>query len=168
MSAGHLRIAVRVSPDYVKRVLAMPGVAAEIARLKHLVHRRDVPYLAGYSTNGRHLYEDRRLPRYLYVRGHRLDLWNPRGPLLTHEQTEKALIDRAGLDYQHAHAVATICEHAILRKLGIDPQSYEDTLRPYIRSAEAETVTNPPPDLDLTPYQDEHDWGELRKLRRIA
>lgn len=165
MSAGHFHQSVKVSPAFVTRVLSLPGVQPEIARQKRLIHGYDVPYLAGYSKDGNRLYIDRRLPRFIFLGRHKIDLWALDGPLLVHEQTEKALIDHAGLDYQHAHAVATICEHGILHKRRINPQSYEDKLRPYIRKAEGETVTNPPLDLDVTPYLDERDRSELRKLR---
>ncbi|MHB8392289.1 MAG: hypothetical protein ACYDBH_22375 [Acidobacteriaceae bacterium] len=119
----------------------------------------DIPYLGGYSEDGLTVYLDRRLPRYLDA----VDVWRF---IWVHERTEKALIDQFGWDYQRAHAAATQVEHEAVRAYGINPAGYEDSLRPWIRSADHESVTRVPADLDLTPYEDERDRRVLRELGR--
>ncbi len=122
----------------------------------------DIPYLGGYSQDGRTVYLDRRLPIHMTIDGR---LINVGSLICIHERVEKSLITR--MHYAPAHAIATFFEHEAVIHLGLSPQSYESALRPYIRACAHETVTRIPPDLDLTPYEDEHDRTTLRKLGAV-
>lgn len=135
--------------------LLSPPIWALFERQFTVDCHHDIPYLAGYSVSGTVIFLDRNLP---------IELSHLFPFIIIHERTEKALIDGVLADYQDAHAVATLVEHAFVRDAGIDPDDYESILKPYIRSADHESVTNPPWNLDLTPYEDEHDKKVLREL----
>ncbi len=117
----------------------------------HPVVVADVPYAAGPAKDGRAIYIDRRIPRYLDVQGKRVDVHEA---VALHEIREKPRLD-AGEPYDgSAHNSALKDEHAFLReKYGIDPAEYEKALRPYIDAARAQAdKTLIPTDLDHTPY----------------
>ncbi len=121
----------------------------------------DIPYLAGYSTDGRTIYIDRDLPRSFLVRGRpvRADRF-----LAVHERTEKAHIDR-GLRYRSAHRFALRAERAQVRAAGVSWAAYRRFMRAYIRRAARKRLTRVPRDLDLTPYRDCKDVALLRRMR---
>lgn len=123
----------------------------------------EIPYLAGYNRTGTVVYIDKMLPR-TFPSGNAHYSVDPF--LLVHEKTEKALIDALGWTYQEAHKVATLVEHLELYfRVGVQPDTYEDFLRPYVKKALHQRLVNVPPDLDLTPYQDTHDYSVLKKLQ---
>ena len=157
MSAG----APKTERPVDRRALKLPQVKQLLARPVQVVRAYDIPYLAGYSQDGHIIYLDRHLPQILPV-GKRLV---PIGKYLQiHERTEKAILDALGTTYQAAHALATDAEHRALQAALIDPVKYEAALAPYIRSAAHESIQKVPPNLDLTPYLDEHDRTHLRAL----
>jgi hypothetical protein len=121
----------------------------------------DVPYLGGYSQDGKTVFFDRRLPQRLFIEDQPVRIAKY---LMVHECVEKALIDTFHLTYEQAHAIATEVEHRTVLENGLSPAAYERALKPYIREADHETVTYPPPDLDLTPYRDEKDRRHLVEL----
>jgi hypothetical protein len=144
------------SPDPVLvRALLSAPVWALFERPFRVDVLHDIPYLAGYSVDGSVIFIDRNIP---------VELVSLIPFLLIHERVEKALIDGTMADYQEAHAVATFVEHIVVSDAGLNPDEYEAVLKPYIRSADHESVTNPPWNLDLTPYEDEHDKKVLREL----
>lgn len=136
---------------------------AAIHRRKRIDHRHDVPYLAGYSTDGATIYIDRHLPKTYTTRsGRRVRIERF---LLLHEAVEKALIDEVGLHYQHAHQIATRAEQAAVRSEGLSWSEYDRFTQRYVKTMGSERVTRPPPDLDLRPYLDERDTPVLRRMR---
>ena len=60
----------------------------------------DIPYIAGYSEDGKTVFIDRHLPRSFrwLLKTVRVEPF-----LLTHEIVEKALLDELRLHYLHAH-----------------------------------------------------------------
>lgn len=143
---------------------ALRGISAHPTRTDRSY---DIPYLGGYSEDGRTIYLDRRLPKLLSLPDRRK--FCPYPFLLVHERVEKWLLDHRKLPernpYLWAHRIATAAEHQAVREAGISPEEYEAALRPWIRSADHESVTHIPPDLDLTPYRDERDRHLLAELR---
>lgn len=117
----------------------------------------DVPYVAGYSKNGKTIYID----RHLKMMEDKIDI-SPY--LILHERTEKTLIDLFGLDYQHAHHIAIQQEKESVIKDGLDWKKYSDHYTKYIKGCAKEKLTKIPPDLDLTPYKDENDKTLLKAL----
>lgn len=125
----------------------------------------DVPYLAGYSKDGRTIYIDQDLPKTFPFRGRRVEV-DPF--LILHEAVEKALADRLGLVYQFAHQIALRVEQAAVRDSGIDWDAYDAFMQRYIKEAEEDQRYEIPPDLDLEPYEDEHDQQTLHRMRQDA
>ena len=75
----------------------------DIRSRKKLDRRWDIPYLAGYSRDGRTIYIDRHLPES-FQSGDKIICTDKF--LILHEALEKAVIDQLGLVYQHAHQLA--------------------------------------------------------------
>jgi hypothetical protein len=116
----------------------------------------DVPYIAGYSTDGETIYIDRHLPETIKfeIDGKKYEL-DPTPFLLTHERTEKALIDALGYGYSQAHRVATAAERRQFMQHhgpGIWVH-YQAAMDKYAKYDEHEKLQKPPKDLDMTPYE---------------
>jgi hypothetical protein len=121
----------------------------------------DVPYLAGYSSNGKTIYIDRHLPeRFVWQRREvAVDRY-----LILHEAVEKTLIAQLGLHYQHAHQIATRAEEAAVRADRIPWRAYDRFMQRYVKQMGSERLKRIPPDLDLKPYRDEHDRDLLARI----
>lgn len=118
----------------------------------------DVPYLAGYSVDGKTIYID----RHLSLRIGKTDILPY---LLEHEHTEKVLEDVAGLDYDQSHAIATMREHQLIEEDGeITPKEYEAHIRGLCKKIEHEKLTKLPPELDLKPYEESKDYDLLKRI----
>ena len=151
---------LRVLDTYVSSAMLDHALDA-IARRRTIQRQYDVPYLAGYSTDGKRVYIDRHLPEtFIYKKQQvRVDRY-----LLLHEEVEKALIDEVGLLYQYAHQIATRAEEAAVRADGISWRAYDRFMQTYIKRMGDERLTALPPDLDLKPYRDEHDYELMQRM----
>jgi hypothetical protein len=134
-----------------------------VRRVKKLDRRHDIPYLAGYSKNGRTIYIDRHMPKSFVYRGRRI---NTDKFLILHEEVEKTLIDQLGLNYLHAHQIATRAEQAAVRAAGISWHAYDRFMQAYVKRVGDEKLKKVPADLDLKPYRDEHDYALVRQMLR--
>jgi hypothetical protein len=69
-------------------------------RVRRVSHDYDIPYIAGYSVDGKTIFIDRHLPRTIrwLLKTVRVEPF-----LLTHEIVEKAMLDELRLHYLHAH-----------------------------------------------------------------
>jgi hypothetical protein len=94
----------------------LEDVVVALHRRVEVSHEFDIPYIAGYSLDGRTVYIDRHLPRTIQSEGRRVRL---EPFLITHEVVEKALLDRLGLHYLHAHQVALRAERDAVRAAGL-------------------------------------------------
>lgn len=152
MSAGNFSVRTN---GQKRRELLEEAVAADLDtdRDVKVDENHDLPYLAGYSKDGRTIYIDRHLAKEApEIDGQPYSVW--RAALIEHEASEKETIDE-GFSYDEAHIrVATPREHAVLRLLRMQPGTYERELRPFIKAAEHEKIVKPPADLDCTPYKD--------------
>ncbi len=88
--------------------------------------------------------------------------------LLLHEEVEKTLIDQLDLHYQHAHQIATRAEEAAVRADGISWRAYDRFMQSNVKRMGDERLTKLPPDLDLKPYRDEHDYDLMRRMVAAA
>jgi hypothetical protein len=88
--------------------------------------------------------------------------------LVTHEVVEKALLDELHLHYLHAHQIALRTEQAAVRAAGIAWRDYNRFTKANEKKIGDERLVRVPRDLDLTPYRDEHDLPELRKIISAA
>jgi hypothetical protein len=156
LSTGHRLGGGRSSKLLVDRCLKDPEVRRLLYRYEHLDDGYDIPYLAGYSTDGKTIYIDRHLPEMLsYHHDGRQREYDPRRFLIDHESMEKALIDAFGWRYEHAHDVATAYERRHVLEAGLLWQPYQEAYRPYIKADEHERLKKVPAELDLTPYEDD-------------
>jgi hypothetical protein len=146
--------------------LTSDGVMQDVieAVLKNARMKRtfDVPYLGGSSKSGT-IYIDRDLPRTFTTKGHRV----PADPfIILHEAIERAVGDRLGLSYQHAHQIALRVEEAAVRAAGVSWHDYNAFMQQNIEKA-GKDFSKLPPDLDLKPYRDEKDVEMLKRIRQI-
>jgi hypothetical protein len=143
------------------------AVLEDVIRALHrrvkLDHEHDIPYIAGYSKDGKTIYIDRHLPGTFVWKGqaHRVSPF-----LLTHEKIEKALLDEIGLHYLHAHQIALRAERDAVRGAGISWRAYQGFMKRHEKQIADERIVKVPRDLDLTPYRDERDFNTLERLVR--
>jgi hypothetical protein len=131
-------------------------------RIKTIDRAHDVPYLAGYSLDGKTIYIDRHLPRSFLYKGRTISVDRY---LLLHEEVEKTLIDQLDLHYQHAHQIATRAEEAAVRADGVSWRAYDRFMQQFVKQMGDERLTKLPVDLDLKPYRDEHDYDLMRRMK---
>jgi len=146
---------------YVSSLMMDRALDAICRRVKTLDRKHDIPYLAGYSLDGKTIYIDRHMPQFFKFRGRTIDTDRF---LILHEEVEKTLIDQLGLHYLHAHQIATRAEEAAVRAAGIVWRDYDRFMQKYVKRIGDERLTKVPLDLDLKPYRDEHDDDLLRRM----
>jgi hypothetical protein len=139
-------------------------VVQALRRRVRVVNRDyDIPYIAGYSTDGHTVFIDRHLPRSFrwLMKTVRVEPF-----LLTHEIVEKALLDELRLHYLHAHQIAMRAERDAVKAAGVSWWAYQRFMKSYEKPIEEEKLAKVPAALDLTPYRDEKDFALLRRLVR--
>src|SRR5947209_18839599 len=97
-------------------------VEAALARASRISRDYDIPYVAGYSVDGRTIFIDRHMPKSLAVAGRRVGTDRF---IALHEIIEKALLDQLRLHYLHAHQIALRTEQAAIRAAGIPWRAYD-------------------------------------------
>lgn len=161
--AAHHKL--RIPDTYVSSLMLDRALDAIAHRVGAIDREHDIPYLAGYSLDGRRIYIDRHLPPTFRYRGR--DVAVDRY-LLLHEEVEKTLIDQLHLHYQHAHQIATRAEEAAVRADAISWRAYDRFMQQYVKKMGDERLTKLPDDLDLKPYRDEHDFDLMRRMAAAA
>jgi hypothetical protein len=158
-TAPHKKL--RLPEWYVSSLMMDRALDAICRRVKNLDRKHDIPYLAGYSLDGKTIYIDRHMPPTFKFRGRTIDTDRF---LILHEEVEKTLIDQLGLHYLHAHQIATRAEEAAVRAAGIEWRAYDRFMQKYVKTIGNERLTKVPKDLDLKPYRDEQDDDLLRRM----
>ena len=158
-TAPHKKL--RVPEWYVSSLMLDRALDAVVRRVKDLDRKHDIPYLAGYSNDGKTIYIDRHMPRTMTFRGRVVDTDRF---LILHEEVEKTLIDQLGLHYLHAHQIATRAEEAAVRAAGILWRDYDRFMQKHVKTIGDERLRKVPADLDLKPYRDEHDFDLLARM----
>jgi hypothetical protein len=158
-TAPHKRL--RLPEWYVSSLMMDRALDAVVRRVNKLDRAHDVPYLAGYSLDGKTIYIDRHMPRAFTFHDRRIETDRF---LILHEEVEKTMIDQLGLHYLHAHQIATRAEQAAVRAAGITWRDYDRFMQKYVKTIGDERLTKVPKDLDLKPYRDEHDDDLLRRM----
>ena len=162
-TAPHVKIHM---PDwYVSGLMMDRALDAICRRVKKFDRKHDIPYLAGYSLDGKTIYIDRHMPPTFKFRGRTI---NTDRFLILHEEVEKSLIDQLGLHYLHAHQIATRAEQAAVRAAGVNWRDYDRFMQKYVKRIGDERLTKVPKDLDLKPYRDEHDDDVLQRMLKSA
>ncbi|HEY6336048.1 MAG TPA: hypothetical protein VI113_09200 [Alphaproteobacteria bacterium] len=152
---------LRVPDWYASSLMMERALDAIERRVKKLDRSHDVPYLAGYSNDGKTIYIDRHLPRKMKSRGREIEVDRY---LILHEEVEKTLIDQLGLHYLHAHQIATRAEQAAVRAERISWREYDRFMQKYVKRIGDERLAKVPGDLDLKPYRDEHDYDLIQRM----
>jgi hypothetical protein len=158
-TAPHKKL--RLPEWYVSSLMMDRALDAIARRAKRLDRNHDIPYLAGYSEDGKTIYIDRHMPRSFRFQGREVDTDRF---LILHEEVEKTLIDQLGLHYLHAHQIATRVEQAAVRCAGIEWRAYDRFMQKYVKQIGDERLTKIPADLDEKPYRDEHDYDLLTRM----
>lgn len=122
----------------------------------------DVPYVAGYDKTKHIVYIDNKQPLEAKLNGKMVDIEKY---LVLHEVIEKALINYSNLKYQHAHQIALRMEKEAVENDGLNWEEYNNFFEKWIKTIGEEKIKNPPENLDLTPYKDEHDEKLLKNLK---
>lgn len=153
---------LRLPEWYVGSLMLDRALDAIVRRVKNLDRQHDIPYLAGYSLDGKIIYIDRHLPQTFRFHGRDIEVDRY---LILHEEVEKTLIDQLGLHYLHAHQIATRAEQAAIRADRISWRDYDRFMQKYVKRIGDERLSKVPADLDFKPYRDEHDWDLLRRMQ---
>src|SRR6266481_1245401 len=85
---------LRMPEWFVSSLMMDRALDAIVRRAKTLDRKHDIPYLAGYSRDGKTIYIDRHMPPSFRFRGRTIETDRF---LLLHEEVEKTLIDDLGL-----------------------------------------------------------------------
>ena len=158
--AAHRRL--RGSDVAVSSLMLDRSLDAILRRIR-LDRNHDIPYVAGYSQDGRVIYIDRQMPTIMNLSGREVHIDRY---LILHEAVEKSLIDNLGLHYQHAHQIALRVEEAAIRADGISWHDYDQAMQCFVRKFGDKVLTSIPSDLDVQPYRDEHDWDLLKRMAK--
>ncbi|HLW93321.1 MAG TPA: hypothetical protein VKS78_18720 [Roseiarcus sp.] len=153
---------LRAPDTYVSRLMLDRALDAIVRRVGAYDREHDIPYLAGYSLDGKKIYIDRHLPRTFVYKGRTVDVARY---LILHEEVEKTLIDQLHLHYQHAHQIATRAEEAAVRADGVSWCAYDRFMQKFVKEMGDERLSKLPADLDLKPYRDEHDYDLMRRMK---
>lgn len=152
------------APDwFVSSLMMERALDAILRRVKKLDRSHDIPYLAGYSLDGKTIYIDRHLPKSFRYRGRDIEVDRY---LILHEEVEKTLIDQLDLHYLHAHQIATRAEEAAVHADRVAWRAYDRFMQKYVKSIGDERLKKIPDDLDLKPYRDYHDYDLLQRMDR--
>ena len=151
----------RHAEDWLVSRFMMDHAIRAIKKRARVDRAHDIPYLAGYSKDGKTIYIDRHMPKSFTKNGRRISTDRF---LLMHEAVEKALIQLLGLHYQHAHQIALRAEQAAVRAEGIAWGDYDEFMQRYIKEIGDERLHKVPADLDETPYRDERDIALLERM----
>jgi hypothetical protein len=148
----------KVHSFQVHKMLTDSRFLKEIKKSVSIVRTYDIPYVAGYSVDGKKVFIDRHMDTNF--KGTDITKY-----LVLHEKTEKALLIIFNLKYQQAHHIATYVEHDAVVKDGLDWKEYEKFVEKYVKKLDHENLQKSPPDLDLEPYEDEKDFHKFVKKR---
>jgi hypothetical protein len=159
LQAPHKKL--RLPEWYISSLMLDRALDAVVRRVKNLDRKHDIPYLAGYSNDGKIIYIDRHMPPTMKFRGREIDTDRF---LILHEEVEKTLIDQLGLHYLHAHQIASRAEEAAVRAAGILWRDYDRFMQKHVKTIGDERLTRVPADLDLKPYRDEHDYDLVQRM----
>jgi hypothetical protein len=152
---------LKVPEWYVSSLMMDRALDAIVRRAKKIDRKHDIPYVAGYSKDGKTIYIDRHMPKTMKYEGREIDTDRY---LILHEEVEKTLIDQLNLHYLHAHQIASRAEQAAVRAAGIRWRDYDAFMQKHVKVIGDEKLEKVPADLDLKPYRDEHDGDLVQRM----
>ena len=126
--AMNLQKELRHKSEDIDDAVLLDVVKALRRRVRRVSHDYDIPYIAGYSVDGKTIFIDRHLPRTIswLLKTVRVEPF-----LLTHEIVEKALLDELRLHYLHAHQIATRAERDAVKAAGVSWWAYQSFLKKH-------------------------------------
>ena len=132
---------------------------------KTLIRSYEIPYLAGYSKDGKIIYIDKRLhPVFTLKNGKKMDIVKY---LVVHESTEKHFMDVKDYKYPYAHEMATKAERKAVEADGYPWDEYEKyALSEVQRTKKLEPKEPLPKNLDVRPEIDTRDYRLLKQIKR--
>jgi hypothetical protein len=123
----------------------------------------DVPYVAGYSKDGKIIFIDKDMPESFKSKAGKVIKTDKY--LILHEAIEITLIERFGEIYQLAHQIALRVERDAVESAGISWKEYNDFMMKYVKEiGDMKKYPNVPKNLDLKPYEDEKDYKTLKDM----
>jgi hypothetical protein len=145
-------------------------IASELKKIntpygkKTLDNSYEIPYLAGYSKDGKTIYIDKRLHPVLVLKnGKKMNIVKY---LVVHESSEKHLMDTKGYKYPYAHEMATEIERKAVEADGYPWDEYQEYALSEVKRTKKLVPKEPlPKDLDLKPETDTHDYYLLKKIK---
>jgi hypothetical protein len=156
MSSGHRHDeGFGLNSQALDRLLNNDNIRSELFEQRQIDKSFDIPYLGGYSVDGKTIYFDRHLPDTIKLKRDSQQIeFNPIEILRLHESFEKTLIDVLHIDYAQAHKAATAYERrGLLTRYGPGWwDAYQSCMEKYIKADEHEKLKRLPKDLDLLPY----------------
>jgi hypothetical protein len=175
MSGGHGGVnELGMSGEMLDRVLNNPQVQERLYRPREIITTFDMPYVAGYSTDGNHIYLDRHLPEEItLVRDGTKKVIRPAMFLaepLGHEPVEWSVMDALGWSYGQAHSGPATGSERRKVLMYIGPgwwSTYQRAIAKYIKADAKEKLVKVPKDLDLRPMIYDHDTELLEHLRKV-
>src|SRR4030081_1360823 len=156
---------LKMPERFVSSLMMDRALDAVVRRAKNLDRKHDIPYLAGYSKDGKTIYIDRHMPSSFRYDGRDI---NTDRYLILHEEVEKTLINQLNLHYLHAHQIASRAEQAAVRAGGIRWRDYDRFMQKHVKIIGDERLTKVPADLDLKPHRDEHDFDLLKRMHEAV
>ena len=132
---------------------------------KNLDLSYEIPYLAGYSEDGKTVYIDKRVNLVFELEdGREMNILKY---LVVHETTEKHLEDEKSYKYQYAHEKATGVERQAVEADGYPWDEYQKyALGEVKRHKELDESERLPDDLDEKPEIDTKDFSLLREIHK--
>src|SRR4051794_33389476 len=117
---------VRHKSEDIEETVLSDVVKALRRRIRKIDRTHDIPYIAGYSRDGKIIFIDRHLPRSFthWMKAVRVDPF-----LATHEIVEKALLDQLRLHYLHAHQIAARAERDAVKAAGVSWWGYQSFIK---------------------------------------
>ena len=138
----------------------MCGIADDLLANAKIDTDYDIPYVAGYSKDGKTFYIDQHVPKSFKS----LEL---RKSLLRHESVEKAAEMNLKWGYKASHEMATKAERAVVQKAGIDWDSYDKFCKSLIKDEGHENLKRVPANLDLLPYETDKDYKLIKRMKQL-
>lgn len=153
MSSGHTHRGMGMGSHILEKLLKDREVTQRLYQGHEINRDYDLPYLGGYSVDGKIIYLDRHLPDtvHLEVDGKKYD-FDPVRFLRLHESFEKAVMDALGWSYTAAHEAATGYERRGVLAAGVPWQAYQNSMKRFVKVDEHEALQKVPADLDMQPY----------------
>src|SRR2546423_12989580 len=132
---------VRHKSEDIEEAVLNDVVKALQRRIRKIDRTYDVPYIAGYSRDGKTIFIDRHLPRTFthWMKTVRVDPF-----LATHEIVEKALLDQLRLHYLHAHQIAVRMERDAVEAAGHSWSAYQSFIKKHEKPIEEERLEKGP------------------------